>query len=565
MIGPRMVPAEIPQTVRDDPKRRAEVQVFEQLRDDPLLEGFTVYYSCWWTAEHDGLLRDGEADFVAAHPDIGFIAIEVKGGVVSRKGSSWSSRGAGGMIYDIQDPVAQARKSKKVFLEALKRAWPGRSPFIWARHGVILPHSSRPKAVPHLGAAMPLDIFAFEEDMPTLGARLMAMLMWRPEGSRESLGLGSRGIAILDDLYGRDFELKRDLMAELAISERRIVELTDQQKRILDTVSLQSEALIVGGAGTGKSVLAVEKAARIARSGGRVLLLCFNKPLSVRLRQETAAEPGVTVETFHACCTRLAEAAGLKPERLKAKGVKQYYSTVLPGLLEQAIGTLTPLDYDAVIVDEGQDFRPDWLVSVRRLVKEGGSFLVLADANQSIYNRFDLAAALGVQPSLLCDNVRNTQQIFGVMSRFYTGPRQDGRGPDGLDVRWVEVGPDGAADAVERQLNELALVEGIAPEEIAVLTGCAVASSALAGRRRLGEFPVTNAGEPRAGHVVVDSVHRFKGLDSCVILLTHMDDASAEPELPYVALSRGKSLLVVIGGNSALKYLENAPLQAIAV
>jgi hypothetical protein len=558
-----MVPAEIPQAVRDDPQRRAEVQVFERLRDDPLLKGFTVYYSCWWTAEHDGLLRDGEADFIAAHPDVGFIAIEVKGGVVSRSGNSWTSRGRGGAVYDIQDPVAQARKSKKVFLEALKREWPGRSPFIWARHGVILPHSSRPKAVPHLGAAMPLDIFAFEEDMPTLGARLMAMLMWRPEGSREMLGLGDEGISILDELYGRDFELKRDLVAEIALSERTIIELSDRQKRVLDTLSLQREALIVGGAGTGKSVLALEKATRIARTGGSVLLLCFNKPLSVRLKQQAAAAPGITVETFHACCTRIAEAAGLKPQREKAKHTsEEYYSTLLPGLLERAIAWPSTPGYDAVIVDEGQDFKPDWLISARRFVKAEGSFFVFADANQSIYNRFDLALALGVQPSLLCDNVRNTRQIFDVMSRFYMGPRQDSRGPDGPEVRWMEIGPEGLIDAVERQVNELALVEGIPPEEIAILTGCAVTSSSLAGKRRLGEYPVTNASEPRPGHVIVDSVYRFKGLDSCVTLLIHMDDAQTEPELPYVALSRAKSLLVVIGGRTALKYLETAPLQA---
>lgn len=567
MMGPRIVPAEIPAVVLQDPKRRAEVQVFERLRDAPLLKGFTIYYSCWWLAEHNEMLRDGEADFIAAHPDIGFIALEVKGGVVSRSidDNSWLSRGAKGKVHSIQDPVAQARKSKKVILDALKREWP-ESPFIWARHGVILPHSSRPKAVPHLGAAMPLDIFAFEEDMPALGARLLRMLMWRPAGSKEKVGmLGQRGIDILDGFYGRDFSLERDLIAQIEFSEREIVELTEQQKRVLDMLSLQTRALVVGGAGTGKTVLANEKAARSAQEGKSVLLVCFNKPLSLRIHRNCGPHSGITVETFHGCCTRVAEAAGLRPQRHKAKsGKSEYYSNVLPALLREAVGGGQVPRYDTIIVDEGQDFRTEWFRSLRQLLGDGGSFFVFADANQSIYNKCDLIEAVGAQPSLLCDNIRNTRQVFEAMSRFYRGPKQDGRGPDGPEIRWVSTAGDNLRSLIEDQINELTLVEGIPPEQIAVLTGCAVGSSVLSEAAVLGEHPVTNASEPRAGHIVLDSVHRFKGLDSPVVLLVDMDQASAEPELPYVALSRAKSLLVLIGRESTLKFLEAGIAEAAA-
>ena len=421
MTGPRMMPAAVPAAIRADPKRRAEVEVFERLRDDPRLKGFVIYYSCWWLAEHKGMLRDGEADFIAAHPDIGFITIEVKGGVVSRRASdnSWWSRGKGGAVYSIQDPVAQARKSKKVLLEALVREWPGRAPFIWARHGVIFPHSSKPTASPHLGAAMPLDIFAFEDDMPQLGARMMQMLLWRPSGSREKLAFGQEGISILDRLSGEDFELCRDLASEISWTERRIIELTDQQKRLMDLLSLQRRALILGGAGTGKSVLALEKARQLAAEGRKVLLLCFNKPLSVRLTNEARSGGQITVETFHSCCTRLADAAGLQPRRQKAKCPKnEYFEVVLPSLLAKVVLAGPDERYDAVVIDEGQDFRPDQLKTLERLVADNGSFLVFADANQSIYNKCDLGAELGMQPLLLCDNIRNTRQIFDAMSSF---------------------------------------------------------------------------------------------------------------------------------------------------
>ena len=78
---------------------------------------------------------------------------------------------------------------------------------------------------------------------------------------------------------------------------------------LLDSLAEHPRAAIRGAAGTGKTVLAMEKAHRMALAGKRVSLLCFNKPLAAHLDREAGGE--FTVETFHDFCRRLAQRAKL--------------------------------------------------------------------------------------------------------------------------------------------------------------------------------------------------------------------------------------------------------------
>ena len=77
-----MIPAVLPAEVRADPKRSGEVAVYDHLSGSPYLDGTTIFYSCEWLGPYGNMLRDGEADFVVAHPKIGYLVLEVKGGRV---------------------------------------------------------------------------------------------------------------------------------------------------------------------------------------------------------------------------------------------------------------------------------------------------------------------------------------------------------------------------------------------------------------------------------------------------------------------------------------------------
>lgn len=552
----RMIPAMLPPEVRADPKRSAETSVYDQLAADPFLDGAVIFYSCEWVGLDGNLLRDGEADFVIAHPKIGFLVLEVKGGRVRRSvaDGKWTTIDREDRVFEIENPVRQAMKSKKIILNALMKRWPGTAPWLTARHGVILPHCSRPANAAQMGAAAPLEIFAFQEDMPTLGARLLPMMVWRPDGSQETLGnLGSTGIALLEDFYGRDIDFSPRLVSMIAECEATIETLTETQGRYLDFLGTTRTALIEGGAGTGKTVLAAERARRAAREGRRVLMLCFNKPLAVALRRELCGSPA-SVATFHEFCSRMCLASGidLEAERIGCEE-QRFWNERLPEMLTD-IGLDDPPElYDDLIIDEGQDFKAAWTEALKLFLAPEASLYVFRDDFQNIYGGADASAAVDTTPLELSENVRNTQHIFAAGNRFRIGREQRCLGPKGVPVSWVPSTPDRTARAVEREVSRLLTAEGVAPCDIAVLCGCGADASILRAAPLLAGRPWAPADEPADDRIILDSIMRFKGLDRPVVVLCEIDAANAE--IAYVGLTRAKSHLVVVGSEHAIDKL----------
>ena len=76
------------------------------------------------------------------------------------------------------------------------------------------------------------------------------------------------------------FDLVPTLRARIAEVEADLIELTKSQARVLRGMRDEARALVRGGAGTGKSLLAVEEAARFATMGKRVLFCCRSAALA---------------------------------------------------------------------------------------------------------------------------------------------------------------------------------------------------------------------------------------------------------------------------------------------
>src|SRR4051794_30419843 len=100
-----MYPRQLPDRVLSDKKRRAEVAMFDVLRDQ-LPDAYHVFYSRAWVVRgRDGRSTDGEADFVIAHPERPILLLEVKGGRIGYDGQSdrWTSTDRDGFVHEI-DP-----------------------------------------------------------------------------------------------------------------------------------------------------------------------------------------------------------------------------------------------------------------------------------------------------------------------------------------------------------------------------------------------------------------------------------------------------------------------------
>ncbi|MGH7490683.1 MAG: NERD domain-containing protein [bacterium] len=127
-MAKKVFPEALPSSVRADSKRRAEVTIYEALAAQ-LSDPWVVFYSVPWIGRERPASRraDGEADFVVAHPDLGFIAIEVKGGGIKVARDGWASTDRAGSTHQIKDPFQQALRSKHVLQDKIlrSRAWRG--------------------------------------------------------------------------------------------------------------------------------------------------------------------------------------------------------------------------------------------------------------------------------------------------------------------------------------------------------------------------------------------------------------------------------------------------------
>src|SRR6185369_5475753 len=99
-------------------------------------------------------------------------------------------------------------------------------------------------------------------------------------GAQAEHALGSDGIRALEFILARSFTLRVPLGAVLSGDDQKIMLLTDEQYHILETFGQWKRLAIAGGAGTGKTLLAAEKARRLSNEGRTTLILCYNRPLA---------------------------------------------------------------------------------------------------------------------------------------------------------------------------------------------------------------------------------------------------------------------------------------------
>ncbi|WP_018699915.1 NERD domain-containing protein [Amorphus coralli] len=539
----RMYPRELPRHVLENPKLSSEVRVYERMRDK-LPGDYNCYYSrSWHEADRDGAEFDGEADFIVAHAERGLLFLEVKGGRVSCREADgqWLSEDRDGFKFRIKNPLSQARSSKHHFLKRLKasRALNGR--FVRARHGAILPGSARPRRA--LAPDAPLEIIAFGDDMESLD-RWIVRRMTEGDDHRES-ALGLDGLRALEELLASHFELRAHIGISLADDARTIERLTAEQSWILDSLADNKEMAISGGAGSGKTVLAVEKATRSAADGQRTLLTCYNAPLAAHLRTICQGNEGLVVASFHALCRALAQKAGVE---LPSDGDQSVFDHLLPEVLVEAVSNCPDLGFDTVIIDEGQDFRDSWLHALRLTINdpETSGFYVFYDDNQRLFSpEKGFIDALPASSIALTRNLRNTRRIHALMAKWYQGRRSIPAGPEGEPVGTMVCRNGEMAFArLNERISQMLNSGQVAPGQIAVLSGTGDALTAL-GERIAGK-PTCRADDVRPDQIVLDTVRRFKGLSRPCIFLIGIEGLT-DPELIYVATSRANVLLELIG------------------
>lgn len=554
-----LYPRNLRSFVRRDPALKAEVQVYDKLAEI-LDDKFYVFHSVRWTNVDDqGRETDGECDFLVAHPRHGILIIEVKGGVqisCDREIDVWTSKDHNGKIHTIKNPVRQAISAKHQIKKLLdkSRDWPKRN--IQLTHGVIFPGVGTPEAA--LGLEVPLELICCADQLST------GLRKWVSERLREGKKdltvkpLGDDGIEALKKIIGDSITLNSNV--RIAIEEARIEYkgLEQNQLEILGNISRVQRALIEGAAGTGKTVLAIEEARRLATSGLKTAYSCYNKPLAFDVKRGVYKHDKLTIAHFHSLCMTLVREVKYKLPSYEDDD--QLYDHVLPEALFEIMSEHPNRRFDAIIIDEGQDFQDHWWTAIEASLCKGGKLRVFADNNQNVYGADrNLIKDIEAVPVDLTSNFRNTKSIHKVASKHYKGVETRANGPDGMEVSWIAAHNTVAKiDTCVKQLVRLLENDKVVQSDIAVLFNKQRTRQEFLNQieERKLDIRTTDAEKLKGKSVVVDTVRRFKGLERMAIVLVVDGVESQQRELAYVAISRARAYLCVISSKKDQKWLK---------
>ncbi len=530
--------------LEQDLKSKAERKVFEALRDQ-LSDEWSVFHSASVIyRDHAEGARDDEGDFVLCHPERAIVCLEVKGGGLECQHGAFYRLPSGGTPRErMPDPFAQALNHRYALQRKIAEleGWNDRRLFLI--HALAFPDIPVHKLV--LGPDAPPQIVADRNDLSDMAAVIERVLAYH-EGSRDKrVAPGSEGEKMLETLLAPTFRIEVPMATLFEEEDRQLVELTEQQSGLLNHFGRDRRMVVTGCAGSGKTMLAVERARQLAGADRKVLFVCFNKALQRHLK-DSSKVAGLEFFTFHGLCTHLAHRAEIALPKYEGEAPPDFWSDVLPDALVDAIAALGG-QYDDILVDEAQDLQSDWLAALTCSLRDEqeGSIWLFMDDNQRVYD-----ATLDVpdeyRPYDLNVNCRNTQAIHNEVMKLYAGAvTPQVMGPAGRTPKLLF--SDDEPAAVAATLEELCGQEDIRPQDVVVLSAHGRDHSAIYGDNT-GRWRYTDKRGRKGNKVFFSSIRGFKGLESPVVVLCELGDLDAQSRdnQLYVGMSRARNHCVIV-------------------
>ena len=562
--------------------------------------------------------RNTHPDFCVLHPRRGILVLEVKdwklSTILRADKQDWEIMGDSGPKTVI-NPLEQARQYAQTVVNALQRdkqliqaegPHAGKLAFPWS-YGVVLTNITRKQfeAAELQHAIEPHRVLCQDEMLESVDAEDLQSRLWDmfPYGMRGALSLPQidrvRWIMFPQVRVQSTGDLFDDTDADAPLPD--IMRVMDIQQEQLARSLGEGHRVIHGVAGSGKTMILGYRAEYLAQASTQsskpILILCFNEPLGVKLHTVMQAKGlggKVHVRHFHKWCRDQLVAYGqtLPDSRLQV-------AAMMDDMVQRVINAVDRKQipsgqYQAVMIDEGHDFAPEWLKLVTQMVDPTtNSLLVLFDDAQSIYERarskqFSFKS-VGIQAqgrtTILKINYRNTRQILHTASLVAADLlTADDKDDDGIPLLTpISCGRDGEAPiiiklptlrdeafAIADHLSQ-AHQEGHAWGDMAVL--CAdwktmdLCADALAQRKlpfnvrkRAGDFI------PGANAIQIMTMKVSKGLEFPVVALPgvgHMpapgEDEKEAARVFYVAATRATQRLVMgVGGSGGFARQFNA-------
>ena len=557
----RLIPNVDVESIGNKPERDVAKALISSLPDNVV-----VYHSYpWLDTERDDrnrkeTLKEGEADFVIVIPEIGFLVLEVKGGCIEFDPDNrlWFRRLPSGASRSIKDPFEQARRNTHVIKEKIvQSSFPGDSvPPCTFGYSVVFPDCDY-DGTPPPGCDRATILTA--KDLPFMEQRIPSTLRkWCRQ--KTPIPMNENQLSGVKRGLNSTFRLVPLLWRQIEEDEENLVRLTDEQARLLDYLRHQERCCIEGVAGSGKTLLAVEQASRFARRGLKTLFVCYNKALAQWIRSTLPDDSleHMDVYHFHGLCKDICGLAKL-PFSPPPHDPDAFFRNEAPALLLNAVDVIGSR-YDTVVVDEGQDFDPDWWLPLELMChdEDKAPFFLFYDPAQNLFVDDPGLPDLG-KPFPLSINCRNTRQIAMTCAAIRNADIEIHiTAPEGKKVR-THVCHDTEQQfrKCESVLKELRK-GGLKPEQIVIQSPFRKSgqSSSFKSHGKIAGFPiVTDTRKWRLGEgVLFTTIRAFKGLEADAVIMVDLPEFEETniftPNDFYVGASRAKHVLEIIARNA---------------
>lgn len=512
---------------------RGEESIFSTLREG-LPDEFIVIHSLPWLCaavkQIDAVAAPtGEIDFLILHPKLGALVLEVKSGAYRVDGLLFVHLNTGRSI----DPVRQTRHN----VHGLAR-WLGDDPGLRLRmgYGFVFPDSYFGDAV--VSAAMvdvavnpPQRILVDKGQMPNIADRVKDIMRYWQTALRNP-ALGEDKVRRIVEALCPQYDGTPTWATRVVYDEQIWLRLTREQSKVVEAACRHHRMLVTGWPGTGKTVIAVEVARRIAATEGkRVLVVTFNSRLAEYIRRQFDAQDGsCVVVTWHGLCS-----SARKKLALPANQTEEWFKEQCLADLQSAVGKGWMENYDVLVLDEAQALRPEWCEA---LISWFDDKKILAFCDETQVFAFESQTTKleqlrdhlgGVQPFFLTIVLRMptvvTDRLAAVKPPSYQLISPRNSEPDALQEL---LAPDWLV-ALDDTVQSLK-AQGLQGDEILVLTRVWASVALYEAVVRLG--------------VQLETVARYRGLESPAVIVmsaSSMDDAEL-----FCAYSRATTVCIAI-------------------
>ena len=501
----------------------SEKIVYKALMDQ-LPNTYTVFYSVQWVDKENGSKKESECDFLIFNEQEGFLTCEVKGGRGYKKVDDCFV-----LIEDDGDrilrrsPMAQSEESSRYFFNLYSKEYNDRFngtygsvslfPFYNVDDPVLLDHRTK-------------DVVFDYRDMNNLLKRIKKAFSFYRATNNICGSLTKAQRDNFKNLINRRIAVQAAAGAIIETKELELANLNRIQDNFVFFLKNHSQTFITGGAGTGKTWIAFKFAKQAGLQGKRVLVTTLNKQLTKMFEQLLAGYNNIKVNSFE--------------DLVRSDGIE--YSDNPVSLLSQ-YQFVQPSLYDAIIVDEAQDFDRNQAIIISKHLKDRDSseIRVFFDNTQNIMNRdFKDGFPITLPPFVLRENLRNTASIH----EWATDRTELGRdvitnqivGP--VPVSYSFLKDFEARQYIETEINHLVLEDSVPLSSIVILTDHECYQRLVTNKISSWNYSSDISSSDAIRLFLVED---FKGLESNVVFYYH--EQTTPENYNYVAFTRAKYYL----------------------